>query len=342
MTQVQANGLAESHCETLTVPQTADIGTPAEHAEHADAEKWDLDGAMSHAELKVKQVFETYRTAIERVWYAGDALIEVKTLMDSGSFEPWLTRIQLPRASAYRWMQFVKQYPDIHDATKFGSIRRARMAWEKENGLAIPDVSHCETLTDAQAAGEPAATNGAAADIPTNGAAAEIPTNGVAGDIPTNGASVEPAAVEPAASQVKESATAYLTYYSDCGRKVRPFKKLMEAKSKDDLISWLCNSVRSQERAQDALGRAKERYASEIRKLETVDAKRQAKDTKTLREQIERVHSGAFTDELRKRQAELANQNDELHKRIRASDAAAKTWARKFQESQAKLDSALA
>ena len=85
------------------------------------------------AEQHLRAFEQLARRTVEEAWLAGDALLRIKEQLPHGAWTPALRERGIAPASARRFIQLRKQYPQIAQIERFGSVSAALTDKKSEN-----------------------------------------------------------------------------------------------------------------------------------------------------------------------------------------------------------------
>ena len=84
-----------------------------------------ITALWQEAEQHLREFERLARRTVEEAWLAGDALLRIKELLPHGAWTPALQERGMAPASARRFIQLRKQYPQIAQIERFGSVSSA-------------------------------------------------------------------------------------------------------------------------------------------------------------------------------------------------------------------------
>lgn len=92
-----------------------------------------ITALWQEAEEHLRTFGELARRTVEEAWLAGDALMRIKEQLPHGAWTPALKERGIAPASARRFIQLRKQYPQIAQIERFGSVSAALTDKKLEN-----------------------------------------------------------------------------------------------------------------------------------------------------------------------------------------------------------------
>ena len=133
---------------STTTPPASDVAATARQSEAAPSrtlmavseadpgaqERTSVSGPGVDASLqkRVKQHASNFRRhamcTLHEAWRLGEALREAKSQVRHGHWLPWLEQFQLTPRTAQRLMAFREKYPEIRQASHFGTVAEAMRA----------------------------------------------------------------------------------------------------------------------------------------------------------------------------------------------------------------------
>ena len=84
-----------------------------------------ITALWQEAEEHLRAFEQLARRTVEEAWLAGDALLRIKDQLPHGAWTPALKERGIAPASARRFIQLRKQYPQIAQFERFGSVSAA-------------------------------------------------------------------------------------------------------------------------------------------------------------------------------------------------------------------------
>lgn len=104
------------------------------------------ESLWEEAEAHLREFERLARRTVEEAWLAGDALMRIKEQLPHGAWTPALKERGIAPASARRFIQLRKQYPQIAQIERFGSVSAALTDKKSENtGCDSPAKTHSVT-----------------------------------------------------------------------------------------------------------------------------------------------------------------------------------------------------
>ncbi|MDE0464617.1 MAG: hypothetical protein OXH93_19520 [Caldilineaceae bacterium] len=97
-----------------------------------------ITALWQEAEQHLREFERLARRTVEEAWLAGDALVRIKEQLPHGAWTPALKERGIAPASARRFIQLRKQYPQIAQIERFGSVSAALT--DKEAGKTGRDI----------------------------------------------------------------------------------------------------------------------------------------------------------------------------------------------------------
>lgn len=85
----------------------------------------EITALWQEAEQHLREFERLARRTVEEAWLAGDALMRIKEQLPHGAWTPALKERGIAPASARRFIQLRKQYPQIAQIERFGSVSAA-------------------------------------------------------------------------------------------------------------------------------------------------------------------------------------------------------------------------
>ncbi len=85
----------------------------------------EITALWQEAEQHLRTFEQLARRTVEEAWLAGDALLRIKEHLPHGAWTPALKERGIAPASARRFIQLRKQYPQIAQIERFGSVSAA-------------------------------------------------------------------------------------------------------------------------------------------------------------------------------------------------------------------------
>ena len=85
----------------------------------------ELTALWQEAEQHLREFERLARRTVEEAWLAGDALLQIKEQLPHGAWTPALQERGIAPSSARRFIQLRKQYPQIAQIERFGSVSAA-------------------------------------------------------------------------------------------------------------------------------------------------------------------------------------------------------------------------
>ncbi|MCZ0938412.1 MAG: hypothetical protein OXJ55_07230 [Caldilineaceae bacterium] len=85
----------------------------------------EITALWQEAEQHLREFERLARRTVEEAWLAGDALMRIKEQLPHGAWTPALQERGIAPASARRFIQLRKQYPQIAQIERFGSVSAA-------------------------------------------------------------------------------------------------------------------------------------------------------------------------------------------------------------------------
>ena len=85
----------------------------------------EITALWQEAEAHLRAFEQLARRTVEEAWLAGDALLRIKEQLPHGAWTPALKERGIAPASARRFIQLRKQYPQIAQIERFGSVSAA-------------------------------------------------------------------------------------------------------------------------------------------------------------------------------------------------------------------------
>ncbi len=84
-----------------------------------------ITALWQEAEQHLREFERLARRTVEEAWLAGDALLQIKEQLPHGAWTPALKERGIAPASVRRFIQLRKQYPQIAQIERFGSVSAA-------------------------------------------------------------------------------------------------------------------------------------------------------------------------------------------------------------------------
>lgn len=105
-----------------------------------------ITALWQEAEAHLREFERLARRTVEEAWLAGDALLRIKEKLPHGDWTPALKERGIAPASARRFIQLRKQYSQIAQIERFGSVSAALTDKNSEKtGRDSSDKTHPET-----------------------------------------------------------------------------------------------------------------------------------------------------------------------------------------------------
>ena len=105
------------------------------------------ESLWQEAEQHLREFERLARRTVEEAWLAGDALLRIKEQLPHGAWTPALEDRGIAPASARRFIQLRKQYPQIAQIERFGSVSAALTDKKSEkSGGDSPNKTHPVTI----------------------------------------------------------------------------------------------------------------------------------------------------------------------------------------------------
>ena len=103
----------------------------------------EITALWQEAEQHLRTFEQLARRTVEEAWLAGDALLRIKEHLPHGAWTPALKERGIAPASARRFIQLRKQYPQIAQIERFGSVSAALTDKKSEKtGRDSPNKTH--------------------------------------------------------------------------------------------------------------------------------------------------------------------------------------------------------
>ena len=103
----------------------------------------EITALWQEAEQHLQAFEQLARRTVEEAWLAGDALLRIKEQLPHGAWTPALKERGIAPASARRFIQLRKQYPQIAQFERFGSVSAALTDKKSEKtGRDSPNKAH--------------------------------------------------------------------------------------------------------------------------------------------------------------------------------------------------------
>ena len=107
----------------------------------------EITALWQEAEKHLRAFDQLARRTVEEAWLAGDALLRIKEQLPHGAWTPALKERGIAPASARRFIQLRKQYPQIAQIERFGSVSAALTDKKSEkSGGDSPNKTHPVTI----------------------------------------------------------------------------------------------------------------------------------------------------------------------------------------------------